>query len=139
MSMDVEKLIDLEVLSVEITDDNRVLKFIPVAGNPLYLVATGECCSDSWFDHIYFNEEPSGRIIDVKTIELGEVLASLQESDTIYGLELVFQSSDGLYKTRLQIEMRNSSNGYYGGEFRVYKTQPPLFEGITFTPLKETF
>lgn len=79
----------------------------------LYLTAVGDCCSESWFEHIQDISEIKGMsIVDVEEIYLGEVTPTIQEHDQLYAIKF---TTNGKWKDSWMLEFRNSSNGFYGG------------------------
>lgn len=83
----------------------------------------GGCCSDSWIEHFERDGIEGSTVIDVKNFnidddnsknDLTDLLSTKypdrqQECDRAYFYEIVTD------KGSFTIEMRNSSNGYYGG------------------------
>lgn len=86
------------------------------------LSADGDCCSESWWEAC----EDSGAVGHVVTAfeakpEWQAPEASRQEYEVVYGFALKTPRGE------LAFELRNASNGYYGGSF-----------GATFEPHAET-
>lgn len=75
--------------------------------------AYGDCCSSSWIEHITGVTSLTGakvvsiNDVDIETIEEHPEHECLQ----IYSTQIVFESPH----EPIEIEYRNSSNGYYGG------------------------
>jgi len=90
-----------EVLTLEFEGDSM-----------LRLFAVGECCSHSWFEQISGEEalEKGAIILDFSFVSMGEIDTE-EKYDCLrqYGLKI---KTDKGYA---DIDMRNSSNGYYGG------------------------
>lgn len=115
------------------------------------LCVNGDCCSQSWIEHIEGVEDCIGAtIVDVDDIEM--------EDDWCGGYpdqyKAVWVRPDEelirYYCTRiitdkgpLKIEYRNSSNGYYGATFNIIKPGddvPDDFKGeLEFTKLDKSF
>lgn len=76
------------------------------------LAAYGDCCSHSWFEHVDEVGAIGGQITEV-TNEYGDGSALSDEKTDDY-IEVQFFTLKTT-KGRVHIEMRNSSNGYYGG------------------------
>ena len=94
------------------------------------LVASAECCSESWFEHIS-NIDAYGRINKVETIVIDEdAPGTRQDKDEIYSLKFTTD------KGTMEVEMRNSSNGFYGGSIELY--QLPAIN-LRFKPLKKDY
>jgi hypothetical protein len=78
-----------------------------------YFRAVGDCCSSSWFENISgYNNLIGSQILKTDYIDIN--VARIENSDygeciQVYGYKVVGDHGDFL------IEMRNSSNGYYGG------------------------
>lgn len=102
----------------DFTFTSELLTFNFDTGEKLELYARGDCCSNSWFEQLSGEEAlVAGSILHklelIDNNELPELLAvdSDDRDDHIkyYGLKIL--SSNGY----ADIDMRNSSNGYYGG------------------------
>lgn len=76
------------------------------------LSCEGDCCSHSWFEHVELPELPF-TIRTMEEIDGKEISNSEDEYEYIktYGIKMVTD------KGHVDIDMRNSSNGYYGGYF----------------------
>lgn len=73
-------------------------------------VAEGDCCSQSWFEHLSGVEDLiNSKIKSVRHVDMGEIAHPSHECLQLYGTRI--QTARGVF----EIEMRNSSNGYYGG------------------------
>lgn len=109
--MDIEKLIGLEAKSVKVSDDKEEIEIALKDGRIATLKAWGDCCSNSWFEHIENIDVLIGNEI-VGVIER-EMPDGRQADDCewveFYGWSIQTQ------KGSCDIEMRNMSNGYYGG------------------------
>lgn len=103
------------IKEMHINAEKNVLRFILDNGDLIYASAVGDCCSTSWFEDIeyaeclynntilkIFEREMPERFRDEKTID--------KDFIELYGWTMETQSG------RCDIEMRNQSNGYYGGE-----------------------
>lgn len=88
------------------------------------VVAEGDCCSNSWFENI----DDAGVV--------GGLVTRVESSDPPSGFEMPEWSGPDYIacyfttimtsKGRLLLEMRNSSNGYYGGYY-----------GVSYTPKED--
>lgn len=110
-------LVGQRVVSIAIDDaHDAVLRIVTNAGT-WTLTAEGDCCSESWFDrqHLEGADIVAGHVITAveKRTPLGDPNdgRTRQESDQIYSTEIRTAVGACVF------EMRNSSNGYYGGEF----------------------
>jgi hypothetical protein len=105
--------------------DDRL--FIETDAGTWTLVAEGDCCSESWFDrdHLEGADLVVGEVVTAVE-NRDEYLASdgrtRQEQDSVYGTEI--RTAKGC----CVFEMRNSSNGYYGGSWTA-RFEPRASEG----------
>jgi hypothetical protein len=101
--------------------DNDTLQFT-TEFETLSYSCEGDCCSSSWFEHISGVEFLVGHtIVKTEDISLDSVTPEEEkqhESLAQYGYR--FTTDKGYF----EIDMRNSSNGYYGG----YITGPNKIE-----------
>ena len=81
-------------------------------GPALFLSATGDCCSRSWFEHMTGVEALIGHAINavIERPMPGDKEETPDRVIRFYGWTL--ETSRG----RCDIEMRNESNGWYGGD-----------------------
>lgn len=114
------------IKSARINPDKTLLVFDTDEGEIAYY-AEGDCCSESWFNHVTGAEYLAGSTVkEVETSDVdGQLAGTRQEADQVAFVTM--PTSIG-YTT---FEFRNSSNGYYGGwASRVKREQhPDLFEG----------
>ncbi len=103
-----KKLIAPSVLSVDV-----ITITLETETSTITMIAVGECCSHSWVEH--FDSIPTGETIKSVITKEVERIDDDAEHDCLqkYFYEIV--TDKGSYT----IEMRNSSNGYYGGEFDI--------------------
>ncbi len=102
------------VRAVYLNDDATHLQFDTDSG-PLAYCAEADCCSESWFNHIAGLDALRERVLQVEEVPVVVVIegepgySARQEVDEVYGFKL--------YTLRgiCDIELRNASNGYYGG------------------------
>jgi hypothetical protein len=115
----------------------------------LVLCADGDCCSESWFEHVtdieFFLESKSyiDHIDDIDNVILP--FGTRQEADTLYGYNLCVpyaRHNKETYFKEIKLEMRNSSNGYYGGSIDISFLRGDYKEYIkdyNMLPLHEDF
>jgi len=105
---------------LKINDEKDALFFDIKGGISIVVSAVGDCCSKSWFEHIEGVEALIGKKI-VKVVERD--MPGPKEYDEgngliqFYGWTLELDSGE-----RVDFEMRNDSNGYYGGWVEVHST-----------------
>lgn len=106
-------LIDKRVKKVYISSDNCVLVFVCDDGfkkEKFAYKALGDCCSGSWIEHIDGLSRLIGNtVFEVVEKEMPQPPQGDYESLQAYGWTLI--TTQGY----TDIEMRNESNGYYGG------------------------
>lgn len=93
--------------------DSDNLTFYIKGNKPLSFSAEGDCCSSSWFEHISGLDYLLGATVkDVQEISMGEIPeAELVGRDVVQNYGWRFITDKGYF----EIEIRNESNGYYGG------------------------
>ena len=103
------------VIKMEVNDEKDVIRFKLSGGDVLFASAVGDGCSYSWFEHLEGEEALIGHpVISVVERKMPEAEDKTDGPDygdltQFYGWTL--ETSRG----RFDIEMRNESNGYYGG------------------------
>lgn len=127
--LSIENLAGRTVIAVRLEGDNTLLQFDTDQG-PMAFETKGECCSESWINHISGIEALIGQKVDrVDEISMGDLHAGDEgfsgknEEDKVYMFKIY--TSQG----SCDIEMRNASNGYYGGTLR------PLDSASTSAPI----
>ena len=98
------------------------------------LSTEGDCCSKTWIEHISVPWREAGPIVEVKEIELGEGAATRQDCDQLYVLRIILQTGGSL-----DVEFRNSSNGYYGGQMFPRYDIPDWVANIEWDLVEESF
>lgn len=112
--MPLNKLIGKTILQILTTPSKRYLRFKTDAGD-LTVFAYGDCCSNSWFETF----ENLKNLINEKVLEViekeenkpNEEEQGEWKDDVIKFYGFTFKTQKGY----ADLEMRNSSNGYYGG------------------------
>ena len=115
--MEMCDLVGKTVKEARINDEKDLILLVLLDDSRLYLSAVGDCCSSSWFEHIGGLEAVIGHEI---TEVINREMPESKESDDyhvtkFYGWTLVTENG------RCDIEMRNRSNGYYGGWVEVHE------------------
>lgn len=107
------ELLGKKIYSVEIDQAHTVLIFMTFSGTFRYFSHVA-CCSHSWFEHLTGLEAifdgTVSKIIERKMSHPLEKNETRGDKIQFYGWTLETE------KGRFDIEMRNSSNGYYGGK-----------------------
>ncbi len=110
-----DELIGNKILGIFRNDDRTALSFDTDGGRIGYY-ADGDCCSSSWFEHFSGIETLIGHTIS-EIIEHEDV--TLADDDPLKGKETDVEAKYGWTFTtqrgRADLDMRNDSNGYYGG------------------------
>ena len=82
-------------------------------GRTLTYTAEGDCCSQSWIEHITVPPDIDGAVVATYSeTDIGE------RSDGRAGLLRLYQTAFQTDRGEVIVEYRNSSNGYYGGWLR---------------------
>lgn len=106
-------LIGKEIKKYELEGDT-CLKFFLKDNEIVEYTAYGDCCSESFFHSIngisFLNDCKVLKVVEKKEIDAP---GSYQEEDVLYGVDLLVEKENKNYN--VEIEFRNSSNGYYGG------------------------
>lgn len=109
-----EKLAGKKVIGLKkpFSQGDEVITFLCENGESFKIWCDGDCCSHSWFEHVEMPEFPF-TIQKVEEIAGEEVSHPDHECLQVYGLKM--ETDRG----HVDIEMRNSSNGFYGGSFNL--------------------
>jgi hypothetical protein len=123
-----EHLVGKTISSIQVNQDQQLLKFTTNTGEEIIYEAVGDCCSSTWFADIIFY---GGRyafpfsVTKVEEIEVPRFVNRMadkdgrgrQEYEEVYGYNIVASKA-----ISIQIVYRNSSNGYYGGWCELFET-----------------
>jgi hypothetical protein len=105
-----DKLIGKKVVRVFAAKGGRVIGFEDDGGLVTAFSSEGDCCSVSWFEHVTGLDNLLGHtVISEARLELPEPAQPEDGLIQAYGYRLTTD------KGYFEIEMRNESNGYYGG------------------------
>lgn len=131
-----EVLTGLTIRSALIGNEKETLILTTDSGKKYEFNAVGDCCSNSWFEHMNGVESLIGHaILNVITREIPEdkQTASSHElnDDVISYYGWTIETVAG----RFDIEMRNASNGYYGGYIEQGYEAKEVYPG--FKPLED--
>ncbi len=98
------------VYAVRLNDDKDFIVFECENGDTVAYSAEGDCCSHSWIEHLNGLSELLGKRVNrIVEREMPEMKRGEYEYIQSYGWTLETETG------RCDIEMRNESNGYYGG------------------------
>lgn len=112
-------LIGETIESMTVTADSEVIEF--VSATHIYTFdAVGDCCSHSWIEHMEGQENlygtPVVQVIDHEKTEY------VDDRDAFYSNHIkVYKYTIKTAKGDCDIEMRNESNGFYGGWLQLRK------------------
>lgn len=113
---DYPKIIGKTIESYEMNAEKTSL-ILRTTDGALHFYADGDCCSESWIEHITTPKLPA-KILSIEQKDLPTPPPSgRQESDVAYST--IFKTDQGDF----EVEYRNSSNGYYGGSLRLEKIE----------------
>ena len=109
LALDPRPLAGKHLSAVEISDDKTLLVFRLDDGRTLTYTAEGDCCSQSWIEHLTVPSDIAGAEVT------GWAEQDMGEKEEDYETIKVYQTSFLTAKGEIIVEYRNSSNGYYGG------------------------
>lgn len=127
-----KELIGKKVVAINVNQDQILLKFTTDIGEDIIYAAEGDCCSETWWADIVF----SGRkpfpftVLTEGSIEfpmwadkiVNSDGKSRQDYDQVYGQKL--KTDAGC----VEFIYRNSSNGYYGGDYSLVDIQHTYYQ-----------
>ena len=100
------------ITRVKLAEDRKAIKFVLQDGGSVVAKTDGECCSNSWIEHVSL---PAGgfpaTVLSEEEVDMPNVPNDNPYGDVTrrYGFKLVTD------KGYFELEFRNESNGYYGG------------------------
>lgn len=138
-----KELINKQIKELYISEDKRFLCF-KTEDEELVYEAEGDCCSESWFNHIcgvyYINSKWAGRKSFTKVHSIEQSPSFNTFPNTKQDVDLVCFTKITLETGYLDIELRNSSNGYYNGSIQFWKDKKMSdIKKATWVLLKEDF
>lgn len=105
------ELIGHTIDGVFINSDKDVIEFMTSDDKLFTYLAEGDCCSSSWIEHVNGLAALIGhKVINVVERDMPEAVDD-EKYDCLQFYGWTLETAAG----RFDIEMRNSSNGYYGG------------------------
>lgn len=109
---DYEGMGERDLLSVEVTPDKGRLIFKFVDGYEARFVAEGDCCSQTWIEHLEAPADVRGQ----RLVAVDDARTLRTEDDPVHDCLQVYQT---VFRTNkgetISVEYRNASNGYFGG------------------------
>lgn len=139
------KLIGLKIEGLYINSTKNTLMLQTDFGD-VYLNAVGDCCSQSWFEHISgVKNVIGGQITEEANLELVDCLKRVENDE--FDVDKYYSTVIKTDKGALELEYRNNSNGYYGGwlaidsdEYgdKIERDEDSTFSA-NFTQLKQDF
>lgn len=127
MRQEIDYLKNRIIISAKRTRDNKFIVFYLDDGQAVTWEAEGDCCSQSWFEHIdVFGSYPLV-VTEVQEIEMGELKFPKDDPEALdhSGYIQVYGFNIKTNMGYILIEMRNESNGYYGGYVSSFLGEPP--------------
>lgn len=118
---DFSKLEGKVILSVELSPKKDEIMFQFVDGTSVRYAVEGDCCSNSWIEHLEMPISVLGaKILSVE--DSGPVTQDHSEHDQENGGDCISVYNTNFHTDRgtIVLEYRNSSNGYYGGYLMEY-------------------
>lgn len=113
------ELIGRTITALQVSDGEEFLVFTTDSGVITYTTVAAYCCdSETWFADITGVSALLGHTVSASRVtELGAAAdaRTRREYDKLYGVTLTTDYG------RCDIVFRNSSNGYYGGEIRLWE------------------
>lgn len=138
-----KELVGETVKEVWINDDSTAMVFKTESGKELCYYTWGDCCSESWFSSVTGFGNLIGREVKNVTerVEITGLPSERQEEDKLYGylIEVPNPNYSFYFPDYCEIEFRNASNGYYGGECVFMNDEDYKEERGPYTQLKDDF
>jgi hypothetical protein len=112
-------LIDKTVTEVKIAEDKKAILFITTEGE-FIAKADGDCCSSTWIEGIIL----PAMGFPAKVISVEDLRMPTDSGDSDGGEIKFYGCKITTDKGEIDIDYRNSSNGYYGGNL-VFPSDDP--------------
>ena len=110
---DLDRIIGRKLVSIESTKEEIVLNLD--GGATCTIKAEGDCCSESWFEHVDDNDATGGDVTEIDNAIEDATELKAKDHECLLSSFLTIKTTTG----RLHVELRNSSNGYYSGYLTV--------------------
>lgn len=105
-----EELIGKTIKEIQVSSNEMILHFITDSGEFTY-ATENDCCNTVWFCHVNGIELCLGSEVTEVIYKDGGAIESASDYDCLDNWFYTLKTSGGY----LDIEVRNSHNGYYGG------------------------
>ena len=106
------KMLNRTLKSVTLSDDKEVIEFIFLDNDVFRFRVEGDCCSQSWIEHLTISDDIDGAVLlSVEQSEGVETPSKEEYSECLQVYNTRFRTTRG----DIILEYRNESNGYYGG------------------------
>lgn len=109
--MKMNRLIGKNVTKVFVAQDKKAIKFVTNDKDEVIARTDGDCCSNSYIQHIEFVQLFPATVTDVEDVPM-DSLPETQYGDLIQCYGCKIKTDKGVFF----LEYRNESNGYYGGD-----------------------
>ncbi len=110
---------------------NDLIKFVCQSGKVLWWSAVGDCCSHSWFEHVDFDAMKDAEVTS-ELEDSGYACEDIDEYDVLKTYQYTLKTTKG----HCDVEMRNSSNGYYGGDIIAFERPLDQYHSDVAVPLE---
>ena len=117
-------LVGKTINKMMIASDKKAILFI-TPNEEVKAKIDGDCCSESWIEHVEILTTFPSTVISVEDIDMPEPDQSDFECLQSYGCKITTD------KGTILIEYRNESNGYYGGNI-IWPDENDWFYGGVF-------
>ena len=136
--MNLKDLVGKTITEIEISECKQYIKFNTHTEDIIWSLYN-DCCSDGWIEHMSIPYIKDNLLIEeVNEIDLGEVMPTIQEVDKLYGVKIRCINKNGIPR-EINIEFRNSSNGYYGSFLEHNLAKDLKLSDVNFKKVTESF
>ena len=108
--METNCLVGETIIAIQLASDKKAIRFILSDGTDVVAETDGDCCSNSWIEHVELPASFPAVVIAVEDINMPDLGGSDDGNEICYyGCKITTD------KGIIIIDYRNESNGYYGG------------------------
>lgn len=104
-------LIGKTITAIHLASDNKAMRFDVVEGEPIVARCDGDCCSDTWIEHVEGAADLVGEVVTV----VENINMPQQPEEANYDIIAFYGCKIRSERTEMLVDYRNLSNGYYGG------------------------